>query len=82
MLSESILPWLVSFLACTVLNAIINELVLRWSGVEKLGSRSADLPVIHCVLRNLEIGMQSQDSEIAQRNLEIAQIPRLRGTDI
>ena len=32
------------------------------------------------VLRNLEIGMQSQDSENAQRNLEIAQILRLRGT--
>ena len=30
-------------------------------------------------MRNLEIGTQSQDSENAQRNLEIAQIPRLRG---
>ena len=29
-------------------------------------------------MRNLEIGMQSQDSENAQRNLEIAQIARLR----
>ena len=29
-------------------------------------------------LRNLEIGMQSRDSENAQCNLEIAQIPRLR----
>ena len=33
------------------------------------------------VLRNLEIGTQSQDSENAQRNFEITQIPRLRGTD-
>ena len=32
-------------------------------------------------MRNLKIGTQSQDSENAQRNLEIAQIPRLRGTD-
>ena len=31
-------------------------------------------------LRNLEIGTQSQDSENAQRNLEIALILRLRGT--
>ena len=31
-------------------------------------------------LRNLEIGTQFQDSENAQRNLEIAQIPKLRGT--
>ena len=31
-------------------------------------------------LRNLEIGMQSQDSENAQRNFKIAQILRLRGT--
>ena len=31
-------------------------------------------------MRNLEIGTQSQDSENAQRNLEIAQIPRLRRT--
>ena len=30
----------------------------------------------------LEIGTQFQDSENAQRNLEIAQIPRLRGTYI
>ena len=30
--------------------------------------------------RNLEIGAQSRDSENAQRNLEIAQILRLRGT--
>ena len=32
--------------------------------------------------RDLEIGTQSQDSENVQRNLEIAQIPRLRGTYI
>ena len=32
------------------------------------------------ILRNLEIGTQFQDSENAQRNLEIAQIPKLRGT--
>ena len=31
-------------------------------------------------LSNLEIGMQSQDSENVQHNLEIAQIPRLHGT--
>jgi len=31
-------------------------------------------------LRNLEVGRQLRDSENAQRNLEIAQIPRLRGT--
>ena len=31
-------------------------------------------------MRNLEIGTQSQDSENAQRNLEIAQILRLQGT--
>ena len=31
-------------------------------------------------MHNLEIGTQSQDSEKVQRNLEIAQIPRLRGT--
>ena len=31
-------------------------------------------------VRNLEIGTQSRDSENAQHNLEIAQIPRLRGT--
>jgi len=31
-------------------------------------------------LCNLEIGTQFLDSENAQRNLEIAQIPRLRGT--
>jgi len=33
-------------------------------------------------LRNLEIGTQFRDSENAQCNLEIAQIPRLRGTYI
>ena len=30
--------------------------------------------------RNLEIGTQFRDSENEQRNLEIVQIPRLRGT--
>ena len=34
------------------------------------------------IMRNLEIGTQSQDPENAQRNLEIAQILRLRGTYI
>ena len=34
------------------------------------------------VLRNLKIGTQFQDSENAQRNLEIAQIPKLCGTYI
>ena len=33
-------------------------------------------------MHNLENGTQSQDSENAQRNLEIVQIPRLRGTYI
>ena len=33
-------------------------------------------------LRNLEIGTQFRDSENALRNLEIAQIPKLRGTFI
>jgi len=33
-------------------------------------------------VRNLEIGTQFLDSENAQRNLKIAQIPRLRGTYI
>jgi len=33
-------------------------------------------------VRNLEIGAQFPDSKNAQRNLEIAQIPKLRGTDI
>ena len=32
------------------------------------------------IVRNLEIRTQSRDSENAQRNLEIAQILRLRGT--
>ena len=32
-------------------------------------------------LHNLEIGTQFRDSENALRNLEIAQIPKLRGTD-
>ena len=31
-------------------------------------------------MRNLEIGAQFPDSKNAQRNLEIAQIPKLRGT--
>ena len=31
-------------------------------------------------LRNLEVGTQFRDSENAQRTLEIAHIPRLRGT--
>jgi len=31
-------------------------------------------------LRNLEIGAQFPDSKNVQRNLEIAQIPKLRGT--
>ena len=34
------------------------------------------------VLRNLEIGAQFPDSKNAQRNLEIAQIPKLHGTYI
>jgi len=34
------------------------------------------------LVRNLEIGTQFQDSENAQRNLKIAQIPRLRRTCI
>jgi len=33
-------------------------------------------------VRNLEIGAQFPDSKNAQRNLEIAQIPKLRGTYI
>ena len=33
-------------------------------------------------MRNLEIGAQFSDSKNAQRNLKIAQIPRLRGTYI
>ena len=32
------------------------------------------------VVRNLEIGIQSQDSDNVQHNLEIAQILRLHGT--
>ena len=35
---------------------------------------------IHNLLRNLEIGAQFVDLEFAQRNLEIAQIPKMRGT--
>jgi len=31
------LSWLASFLCMYCVNAIINELVLRWSGVEELG---------------------------------------------
>jgi len=31
-------------------------------------------------VHNLEIGAQFPDSKNAQRNLEIAQIPKLRGT--
>jgi len=34
------------------------------------------------VLHNLKIGIQFPDSENVQHNLEIAQIPRLRGTHI
>ena len=33
-------------------------------------------------IANLEFGMQFPDSESVQRNLEIVQIPRLRGTYI
>ena len=40
-------------------------------------AQSRDCAVSLC---NLEIGTQFQDSENAQRNLEIAQIPKLRGT--
>jgi len=32
------------------------------------------------IVRNLEIGTQFPDSENVQRNLEMAQIPRLQGT--
>ena len=32
-------------------------------------------------LRNLKVGMQSQDSENVQRNIKIVQILRLRGTE-
>ena len=42
-------------------------------------TRSRDCARVLC---NLEIGTQSQDSENAQRNLEMAQILRLRGTYI
>ena len=41
-------------------------------------TRSRDCACV--IICNLEIGTQSQDSENALRNLEIAQIPRLRGT--
>ena len=37
MLSESILSWLASFLCLYRVNTVINELVLRESGVEELG---------------------------------------------
>ena len=37
MLSESILSWLPPFLYLYRVNAVINELVLRGSGVEELG---------------------------------------------
>ena len=41
--------------------------------------QSRDCTTIVC---NLEIGMQFPDSENAQHNLKIAQIPRLCGTEI
>ena len=37
--------------------------------------------VLRNCLRNLKIGTQFRDSENALCNLEIAQIPKLRGTD-
>ena len=40
-------------------------------------ARSRDCALVP---RNLETGTQFRDSENAQRNLEITQIPRLRGT--
>ena len=68
------------------------ELHSRSLAVGRTGAH-ADLEIAHtCGLRNLEIAhtcyaiprlpMQSRDSKNAQRNLEIAQIPRLRGTYI
>ena len=60
----------------------------------KLCSRNLEIVQMYCAiprlrkriaqsqdwLRNLGIGTQFRDSENAQRNLEIVQIPRLRGT--
>ena len=50
--------------------------------VRKLRKRTAQSRDCASVLRNLEIGAQFPDSKNAQRNLEIAQIPKLCGTYI
>ena len=54
----------------------------RTGKVRRLRTRVTQSPDCAHVLRNLEIRTQSRDSENAQRNLEIAQILRLRGTSI
>ena len=52
-------------------------LYLRNLEIAQCSAQSRDCASI---VRNLEIRTQSRDSENAQRNLEIAQILRLRGT--
>ena len=54
-------------------------LYLRNLEIAQCSAQSRDYASI---VRNLEIRTQSRDSENAQRNLEIAQILRLRGTYI
>ena len=54
-------------------------LYLRNLEIAQCSAQSRDCASI---VRNLEIRTQSRDSENAQRNLEIAQILRLRGTYI
>ena len=49
------------------------------SRLRSVAMQSRDCAAILC---NLEIGTQFRDSENAQHNLEIAQIPKLRGTYI
>ena len=48
--------------------------------ISRLRSVAAQSSDCAAILRNLEIGTQFRDSENAQRNLEIAQIPKLRRT--
>ena len=45
--------------------------------------RNLEIAQVYCTIsRSHNYSAQSRDSENAQRNLEIAQIPRLRGTYI
>jgi len=67
---------------CTQQKLCYLEIAHRCCMISRLCTGAAQSQDCVNPVHNLEIGTQFWDSENAQRNLEIAQIPRLHGTYI